>query len=391
MRTILHIPSWFPTNKDTISGIFVKKMIEAIALDPNYKHIVLVWHESEFISLRKPFNFLRKCYKFITTPKITTTTHNNITIININVFQSNPRIFGDNENRIFKTIIRKIIRSYKIDLVHAHVSYIAGKFAYDIYKMTGISFIISEHMSPFPFRNFSEKVKDIIKKTVSSSFCVVSVSEYQEKEIQSFSKCNTIVIPNVVNELEFNVIKSDTENKFFTFITVGLISEAKGLDILLKAILLLRVHYNKFVRVKICGDGVILNQLIDFSKEIGVFDNIVWLGAIPRDQIRNELLSSDAYVCSSRHESFGVAPIEAMACGLPIVSTRCGGPQEYINETTGILVTNKDEVDLARGLNEIIEKIEEYDSQKIRDYYLSHFSSLVICKKYINLYKRIFG
>lgn len=391
MKTILHIPSWFPSSKDPISGIFVKKMIEAIALDTNYKHIVVLWHESDYLSLRRPMDFLRKWIKLVTKPRITTTFYNNITYINIKVFQSSPRIFGDNENRIYKAIVKEVSRCYKIDLVHAHVSYVAGKWAHDIKKISGVPFIISEHMSPFPFRNFSDNIKSVIKDTISSSYCVVSVSKHQAKEIQSFSRCSTIVIPNVVNEQEFNELKNAIANKNFTFITVGMISNAKGIDILLRAIMQLRVHYNREVKVKICGDGTILNNLIDLSKEIGVYNNIVWLGAISRDLIKKELLSSDAYVCSSRHESFGVAPIEAMACGLPIVSTKCGGPQDYVNETTGILVNNEDEIDLARGLNQMIESKERYNPLKIRDYYLSHFSSSVICKDYISLYERIFN
>ena len=389
MKTVLHIPSWFPNNKDHVSGIFVKKMIEAIALDSTYRHIVIVWHDSDFVSLKNPILFLRNLFSVITSPVIRIRNLKNITYVYLNVFQGSPRFFGDNDRRIFNIIKKYILSKFDFDLIHAHVSYIAGKWAYDISKRSRIPYLISEHMGPFPFKNLDDDIKESIKSTIKQSNCTIAVSRYQAKEIELFTEVVPVIIPNVVNEFEFVDRRADFKNEIFTFITVGLISEQKGIDLLLKAIAIVKKHYKKDVRLKVCGDGRILDSLKGLSRELGITESVIWVGSIARDQIIKELLSSEAYVCSSRHESFGIAPVEAMACGLPIVSTRCGGPNDYINVVNGILVNNEDVNDLAKGLSEMIDRYSEYDSQEIRNYYMTNFSSGVICEKYIKLYSTL--
>ena len=62
------------------------------------------------------------------------------------------------------------------------------------------------------------------------------------------------------------------------------------------------------------------------------------LGALSREQARDELRGCDCFVLPSRHESFGVVLAEATACGRPVISTRCGGPESIVTKENGILV-----------------------------------------------------
>ena len=67
-------------------------------------------------------------------------------------------------------------------------------------------------------------------------------------------------------------------------------------------------------------------------------------------------MAFDVFVCSSREEGFGISIIDAMASGIPVVATRCGGPEDIIeHERNGLLVKQEDPVALAAALQRINE------------------------------------
>ena len=75
-----------------------------------------------------------------------------------------------------------------------------------------------------------------------------------------------------------------------------------------------------------------------------------------------------------------------MACGLPVVATSCGGPESIIiDNRLGRLVKNNDVNALAEGLNQIYEAT--FDKEYIRQYAVNNFSSNIVSKKLIDIYK----
>ena len=100
------------------------------------------------------------------------------------------------------------------------------------------------------------------------------------------------------------------------------------------------------------------------------------------------LQNSDAFVLSSEYETFGVVLIEAMSCGLPVISTKCGGPESIIiNDKLGLLVEKNNVNALSNGMNDILNK--KYDSQDIREYVIGSFSQIAIANKLKVVYKEI--
>jgi glycosyltransferase involved in cell wall biosynthesis len=98
---------------------------------------------------------------------------------------------------------------------------------------------------------------------------------------------------------------------------------------------------------------------------------------------------SDACIISSRKETFAVVGIEALASGIPVLSTKCSGPEDYINEENGILVEN-DSVDaLTDGIVEIIKNYKKFNSKKIITDAKLKYSKEAVTQKYIKLYKEL--
>ena len=78
------------------------------------------------------------------------------------------------------------------------------------------------------------------------------------------------------------------------------------------------------------------------------------------------MAAADLFVLPSFYDSFGIALIEAMACGLPVVATRCGGPEDIVDPAVGRLVAVGDAEDLAAGILAVLENYDRYDREAIR-------------------------
>ena len=75
----------------------------------------------------------------------------------------------------------------------------------------------------------------------------------------------------------------------------------------------------------------------------------------------------DAFVLASRAETFGVVYVEAMAAGLPVIATACGGPEDFVSEENGILIPADNEEKLTEALIEMYHMAHKYDKQAISE------------------------
>lgn len=111
---------------------------------------------------------------------------------------------------------------------------------------------------------------------------------------------------------------------------------------------------NENIEVLFIGDGEEKNNLINLSKKLNIYKRIHFLGWV--DNPYKYIKHSNILVCTSQTESFGNVIVEAMICGIPVISTRCGGPEEIINnDVDGFLVDIGDIEDLVEKINFIID------------------------------------
>ncbi|MGB9739671.1 glycosyltransferase family 4 protein [Chloroflexus sp.] len=106
----------------------------------------------------------------------------------------------------------------------------------------------------------------------------------------------------------------------------------------------------------IAGDGEDRARLAAIANELGLNERVQFLGSVPRLQLPALYASVDLLVATSyASETFGIGPVEAQACGLPVVATRFGGfPEVVADGQTGLLVPPRDPVALAAAVNELL-------------------------------------
>lgn len=260
------------------------------------------------------------------------------------------------------------------DLIHAHNAINAGLLAERINRRTGIPFVLTEHSSYYHQGLVPGSLKRGVATVFSKAAAALVVSETLRESVEKFlgptslSASALSVMPNVLPpgfEDTDEIAVYQGGGQPFSFLCVASHLPIKGLDTLLRAFSLL-VQHNANCRLRMVGQGPLSAQLHQQARDLGIGEQVDFLGLLSSASVRREMLASNALVVSSRYETFGVVAIEAMACGLPVVSTKCGGPEEVITETTGLLAESNSAESLAQAMSRLIETHERYQPTDIR-------------------------
>src|SRR5262249_4592836 len=99
------------------------------------------------------------------------------------------------------------------------------------------------------------------------------------------------------------------------------------------------------------------------------------------------MAQSAVVVLPSRAESFGATLIEAMACGTPVVATRCGGPEEVVTREVGQLVPPEDPAALAAALAAVLDRPAQYDPAGLRSYALERSGPPAVSRQLAECYE----
>ena len=151
----------------------------------------------------------------------------------------------------------------------------------------------------------------------------------------------------------------------FVFLCVARLSPQKGIDLLLQAFAR-GFSGSSDVRLRLVGDGPLLSSLQQLSARLGVAAQTDFVGRLSGPEVCAEMEAADAFVLASKYESFGVVVIEALACGLPVVSTASGGPDHLVDSSNGLLVPPGDMQALRDALLQMRCRASSYDRVAIR-------------------------
>lgn len=259
--------------------------------------------------------------------------------------------------------LAKICKEYSIDVVHTHFlreNYISilSKVFGNKSLLINTRHMLIENSKPIIFANkfmtyFNHKII-AVSKAVESLLLKESINPSRIQLIYTGIGLNNWVDnKDSLFRQEFN-IHDDT----ILITSVARFSEEKGHFFLLKSISLfnklLENNNCKDIKFILVGDGVLLERSKDLAEKLGISQNIIFTGY--RNDIDNILNSSDIFVSHSKSEAFGISILEAMACGLPIVTTDSGGTKEIIDSKGeyGILVDYDDENQLAQALLKLV-------------------------------------
>lgn len=277
----------------------------------------------------------------------------------------------------------------KPDIVHAHfLNY--GVISVPLCKNENIPLVITEHSS---YLNKPILKKNIYKralKAYKASDALISVSSSFAKNLKKTTGFDSVVIPNIVSfgEQKAAKMKEFSKNRRFKFVSAGYLLSGKGFDVLINAFNEVIEQYSN-AELTILGDGPEKEKLIKQTHKLGLDKYIHFYGAYLKEDLTLLFNDADAFVLASKGETFGVVYIEAMACGLPVIATKCGGPEDIIDETNGYLVPKDDVQQLSQAMLKMIRNASKFDRSKIMQDASEKYSSERIAAMLTQVFEEI--
>ena len=204
------------------------------------------------------------------------------------------------------------------------------------------------------------------------------------------------VVPNGVNTKQFKPLSKEEhrrwmENYFrvefgsdLNIINVGRLSREKGIKYLIKSL----KYLSPATKLFLVGDGPEKKGLEKIVEKLELEKQVIFMGKIAHEKLPEVLNAMDVFVLPAvSMEGFSNSMLEAMACGLPVVTTPIGAGAEVIKEGIGEVVETKNPKKLA----DAIIKCSNLDSKKIRKYVEENFSFSVVANLVYDLYSQLCG
>jgi len=382
---ILFLVSWYPDRTHPIKGIFIKKHAEAVSRFCDVSVLYLI----RDAKLRDNTFELKYCIENkVKTIRIYYKTKD----INIPLLSYLYKLIRYIKLFYigFKTIKEKIGTP---DLVHVNIIYRTGFFALFLKFINRINYIVTEHSSEYLPESEMEKnfIRTLIARlVVKNARYVTTVSKSLKKAmIKRGLKNKYFIVPNVVDTNLFYPLKIRHKRKKKKFLHVSSFGDEKNVSGIINVMKRLSETRNDF-ELHIIGEGKNRKKLEKLSKDQGIKNRYVFFyGAKNTKEIADIMRSSDCLIIFSYFESLPCVMIEAMATGLPIISTDVGGLSEHINKERGILIHTSDEKALLNTANYMLDNYFNYNTNKIRNYAVENFSYDVIGNRFKNIYNSI--
>ena len=286
-----------------------------------------------------------------------------------------------------RRLYRRIVAEFGVpQVIHAHYTDHAYITALAL-GGEGVPLVVTEHSSLMNRDHIEEPLRRAAQKAYSSAAQVVAVSQALGRHIQQNLGVTPCIIPNIVDTETFSYAPPRPKVGF-DFVTVGNLTEIKRHDLTIRAFAAV-FGGRRDARLSLYGGGPQERELRDLAAELGVEEQVIFEGVCTRQHIAAGLRQADAFVLASHSETFGVAFIEAMSCGVPVIATRCGGPEDFVGPENGMLVLPDDQTALENAMRRIYEQAAGYDRVAISQATRDQFSAQAVAGQLERVYAAV--
>lgn len=373
---IVHFVEWFPNEEDPQLGVFILKQIQSLSNKDAYSSMIYVkssskieeeyklWTE-EFENIKIYHGRFKKSY-------------------GLKRYQNLIR-YKNCQSKIIKTNLNE----QQVDLVHVHVigknTATAIKFA----KQKNAKLIHTEHWHGWSNGYFKKnKIAAFWMKQKMRHFSMTLVPSLIMKSAvnEFFPKANVKILSNVVDY--YSIKKSNAiTNQILT--VADLDDEVKNVSGIIIAFEdYIKRKKNKIVQLHIIGDGPDRKELENLVKRLDLTQQVLFLGRLDNSQVLKCYHQYDFFISNSNIETFGVALAEAIMSGIPVISTKSGGPDSFINDNNGILIERKNHKQLTSAIEKLNETLEKYPPQQVHESVLQ-FSTKEIGNQLFDIYRNL--
>lgn len=447
---VLVISNMYPRAYNSIGGVFVHEQVKALRAEGIDARVVS--GGPHWLPSRQPINALRQVRWHVRNNRTPQWSHyDGVPVVYFPYFAGAfcripfyPWLY----RWALMRWIEDIRKEFPFDLVHAHTAFLDGTAGASVARRFGVPLVLTEHTGPFTLLTRTAAMRIQTEKAVNAADRVLAVSSFLRDEMLRHISVRQperlTVVPNGVDTAFFTPcedsedlrdawptlvasdprIAADTlreiweiisgdgeapekvegvrraldsvfrssveegaEGQVISVLWVGHFVDVKRIDRLIDAFAIAHRRDGR-LRLTLLGGG----SSADVREQIGRLGLDMVVRILPgadRKGVLQEMRKCDFLVVSSETETFGVVAIEALSTGKPVLSTRCGGPQDVIVSPDLGMLVDQDPESMAIGLNAMARRIASFDAHAIREHAVRAYAYPEIAQRLIALYTEL--
>ena len=381
---VLWLTSWYPNKVNKTNGDFVQRHAQAASL---YCKVDVIHVEKDTGNLLNKKVEIKKNSAENLTETIVLFKSNSLPFVGrILSFLKYKKLFKQQLNAYFKD-------NGLPDMVHVQIAMKAGLLALMLKKKYHIPYVITEQFTMYnsnakdAYEKRSMIFKNSTKRIFANALLFLTVSknlaEVVEKKI---IKIPHKVMYNVVNTKYF-FYKEYSENDQFTFVHASTMREQKNPHAIIDAFISFHERYPKS---KLLMIGDVPQEITEYYIEKKLTGSTVeFTGFIPYEKLGAIIQTCNAFVLFSTRENMPCVVLEALCCGLPVITSNAGGTAEVIEENNGIVVYDYTKEALVKAMTNLYDSYHNYNRKEIAAKASAKFSYNVIGKEITDAYQSL--
>lgn len=363
---VLLVASWYYSDQAPIRGGFIREQAHALK-NAGVDVSVIVFDRDA----NNPMLSIKKVNDF------------GVTEYRISLPAPLHRILGFYFPFVVVPTVQKIISMVKPHIVHAHAVRPAGVLA--SMSVSDIPLIITEHSSPLTKFWMTLHGKKQIKRAYERADEIYAVGTVLGRDIKKhFNIKDSQIIPNGIELSTFQ--KSKIQDKKDFLLVVCNLESRKMVD----KILISYKNSGLSRDLVILGDGPELGRLKTLTKKLEIEEKVIFKGNVTRDSVSSYMRKAHALIQASSHETFSLVCAEAIASGTYVITSRCGGPEDFVIAPFGEFfdVGNTDQLSKILHEHDSFEYSEGFIEQAHK-YIEGNYSIISLSNKLIENYKKV--
>ncbi len=381
---ILMLSGWYPTDKNPFLGIFVKRHAEAIAI----KHNVFLLHVTTDVEMKeKEFRIQKKQTGQLTEIIIYygKSAHKNNIFSQFKNYKLIKKHYIFGLNKYLETDI-------KFDVLHLNIAWPLGLIAKSFAQKLKIPAILQEHWTGYQPEDGRYKgtfMKYVTRKIINTAKAIITVSDQLATQMKTLGlEGNYFTVSNVVDTSVFNYKKRDTEG--LTLLHVSSLDDAqKNVTGLLRGFQKIKKKHPE-IELIIVGSGSNEQTIKRLSNELGLTNRgVTFVGHKSENELALYFQKADALILNSVFENQPVVILEALCCGIPVISSNVGGISENIDSKNGVLFKANDEEELVNAIEIYISHKSDFDAISIHKAAIEKYSQNMVVIEFDAIYNAV--
>jgi glycogen(starch) synthase len=346
------ITPWYPTRQTPFGGAFVRAMVAATASARDRATVYHVDGWGAHVGPRQDHAIARAHRSLLTHALRETTTVTGARLCYVPVPVRVGISFAELATR-YAEALHVALDGRRIDapVVHAHVGLRGGWTALQNARPDARVFV-TEHSTFLPSVLAEPDSRAMYDEVIHRATGFFVVGETLRAILVSAFPHHADRIGIMPNPVDFGPVRSDPVTRLRRWLFVGSLSDRKGVALLLDAFARCRAD-EPDLTLTFVGEGRLRATLAARADALGVAEAVTFVGSVMPDRALELMREHDLLIHPSRLETFGMTVVEAVAAGMPVLVTRCGGPEETLagieDAAGGLIDVDDDPETIAAG------------------------------------------